>query len=48
MNMKWVGRTVRKIKRFCRRNETMIEGFSFITFFMVFIFSGLVIGGLFH
>lgn len=44
MNLKWVGRTCRKIQRFCRKNETMIQGIIFIALF----FGVPIIGGLLH
>lgn len=46
MNMKWVGRTVRKTQRFCRRNEEVLAGISIMVFLIVFVFGGSIIGAL--
>ena len=45
MNMKWVGKTVRRLRRM-RWAESYTEFVIFIAFFIMFIFGGMILGAL--
>ena len=44
MNMKWVGRSVRRVRRWCKRHDMFLDGVCFIAFTFVFMLGGTVIG----
>lgn len=46
MNMKWVGRTVRRIRRWSKRNDEVLTGICFILVFFEIMFVGTIIGAL--
>lgn len=46
MNMKWVGRSVRKARRWCKRHDMFLDGVCFILFFFEIMFVGTIIGAM--